>query len=309
MTEGRGSEGRREPSRGVGEARSKPDTFGVADDEIPQLPTVFRDGLFEGQVVVVSGAGTGIGKAIACLFARLGAAVVVCGRTREKLETTAAILERVGARALVIPMNIREPELVAALFGEVYRELGRVDVLINNAGGQFPQPAIDLSPKGWRAVVDTNLNGTWYMMQAAARHWRDAGAAGSIVNIVAPYRRGMYGVAHTVASRAAVAYLARNVAVEWAPYRIRVNCVLPGPINTEGMNVYPPEARAAMTRGNPLFAFGDVQDIAQACVYLTAPSGKFITGEVLVVDGGQQLWGELWLAGKPEYFSGGGADG
>lgn len=279
-----------------------PQRYGVPDDELPTLPTVFRDGILEGQVAIVSGAGTGIGKAIACLFARLGASVAVCGRTAEKLEKTAAVLEGVGAKALVVPVNIREVDRVTALFDEVHREFGRVDVVVNNAGGQFPQPAIDFSPKGWRAVIDTNLNGTWYMMQVAAQHWRERGAPGSIVNIVAPYVRGMYGAAHTVASRAAVAHLARNVAVEWAPYRIRVNCVLPGPISTEGMNVYPPEAQAAMTRGNPMLAFGDVQDIAEACVYVTARSGKFITGEVLVVDGGQQLWGELWLAGKPEYF-------
>lgn len=279
-----------------------PQRYGVSDEELLALPTVFRDGTLEGQVALVSGAGTGIGKATACLFARLGGSVAVCGRTEAKLEQTAALLARLGAKVLAVPVNIREPEQVTALFDAVYGEFGRLDVLVNNAGGQFPQPAIDFSPKGWRAVVDTNLNGTWYMMQAAAQRWRDRAAPGSIVNIVAPYLRGMYGVAHTVASRAAVAHLARNVAVEWAPYRIRVNCVLPGPISTEGMNVYPPEAQAAMTRGNPMLSFGDVQDIAEACVYLCARSGKFITGEVLVVDGGQQLWGELWLAGKPEYF-------
>jgi citronellol/citronellal dehydrogenase len=276
--------------------------YGVSDEELVALPTVFRDGILHGQVALVSGAGTGIGKATACLFARLGGSVAVCGRTEAKLEKTAALLAGLGARVLAVPVNIREPEQVTALFDAVYGEFGRLDILVNNAGGQFPQPAIDFSPKGWRAVVDTNLNGTWYMMQTAAQRWRDRDAPGSIVNIVAPYLRGMYGVAHTVASRAAVAHLARNVAVEWAPYRIRVNCVLPGPISTEGMNVYPPEAQAAMTRGNPMLSFGDVQDIAEACVYLCARSGKFITGEVLVVDGGQQLWGELWLAGKPEYF-------
>jgi len=285
-----------------------PQRYGIPDHRLPTLPTVFRDGILSEQVAIVSGAGTGIGKAIACLFGRLGASVAVCGRTADKLEKTAAILERVGARALVVPVNIREPDQVKALFDAVYREFGRVDALVNNAGGQFPQAAIDFSPKGWRAVVDTNLNGTWYMMQAAAQGWREREAPGSIVNIVAPYVRGMYGVAHTVASRAAVAHLARNVAVEWAPYRVRVNCVLPGPISTEGMNVYPPEAQAAMTRGNPMLAFGDVQDIAEACVYLSARSGKFITGEVMVVDGGQQLWGELWLAGKPAYFAGAGRE-
>jgi len=141
------------------------------------------------------------------------------------------------------------------------------------------------------------------MMQRAARFWQRAQTSGSIVNIVAPYRRGMYGLAHTVAARAAVAHLSQNLAVEWAPLRIRINCVLPGPIATEGLAVYADEARDALAKSNPLKRLGDAQDIAQACAYLSASSGKFITGEVLVVDGGHQLWGELWMAGRPDYYS------
>lgn len=282
-------------------------TRGVDDEALLELPTVYREGLFAERSVLVSGAGTGIGKAVAVLFARLGARLVLCGRSEEKLATTAALLDRLGARHLVVPTNIREPEQVDALFAAIEQAAFGLDVLVNNAGGQFPQASIDLSDKGWRAVIDTNLNGSWTMMQRAARFWRAdtrAPMAGgrSIVNVIAPYLRGMYGLAHTVAARAGVDHLGRNLAVEWAPLSIRVNSVLPGPIETAGLAVYPPEFVRASERGNPLRRMGDVQDVAEACVYLSAPSGKFVTGETLFVDGGHQLWGELWMAGRPDYY-------
>ena len=288
MTEGRGA--------------SPPPTT-VSDEALLALPTVFRPDLFAGRTVLVSGAGTGIGKAIACLFARLGARLVICGRSPEKLAATARLLERIGSTCLAQPTNIREPEQIDALFARIEAEGFDLDILVNNAGGQFPQASIDLSDKGWRAVVDTNLNGSWTMMQRAARFWQRRQTGGSIINIVAPYRRGMYGLAHTVAARAAVAHLAQNLAVEWAPAGIRVNCVLPGPIATEGLAVYSDEARAGLSKSNPLHRLGDVQDVAEACAYLAAPSGKFITGEILVVDGGHQLQGELWMAGRPAYYA------
>ena len=138
------------------------------------------------------------------------------------------------------------------------------------------------------------------MMQRAAGHFRPRGAGGSIVNIIAPYVRGMYGVVHTVAARAAVAYASRNVAVEWGPLGIRVNCVMPGGIATRGLDVYAPEVRARMTSGHPLGGLGTVQDVAEAVVYLCAPSASFVTGIVLPVDGGAQLHGAFWQAGRPE---------
>lgn len=270
-----------------------------AGEALLTLPTVYRADLFADRTLLVSGAGTGIGRAIACLFGRLGARVVLCGRSAEKLEATARLLERIGAASLVQPTNIREPEQVDALFARIGTEGWNVDFLVNNAGGQFPQHSIDLSDKGWRAVVDTNLNGTWTMMQRAARFWERTHGAGAIVNIIAPHRRGMYGLAHTVAARAGVADLSRNLAVEWAPRGIRINCVLPGPIGTEGLEVYSEEARAALAQQNPLRRLGEAQDVAEAVAYLCAPSGRFVTGETLVVDGGHQLWGELWMAGRP----------
>lgn len=277
--------------------------FGKTDDELATMPLTFRDGLFAGQVVLVSGAGRGIGKAIAFQFARLGAKLALCGRDAARLDAVAAALSGLGAEVLVHPMSIRDSDAVVRLFDAAGERFGTVDVLVNNAGGQFPQAAIDFSAKGWNAVIDTNLNGTWYMMQQAARRWRDAGRGGRIVNIVAVTSRGMPGVAHTCAARAGVVYLSKTVAIEWAPLGIQINCVAPGAIATEGMNVYSEEARRTLPNTNLMRRFGDVRDIADAVCYLAGPSGAFITGEVLVVDGGNQIWGDQWTIPRPDWFN------
>ena len=278
-------------------------TFGFDDEALANRPTVYQPGLFNGQVVMLSGAGSGIGKGIAFLYARLGARLVICGRDAAKLASCAQWLRKLGSPdVLVQPMTIREPEQVARLMDAAWQHFGRVDVLVNNAGGQFPQRALDFTVKGWKAVIDTNLNGTWYMMHAIARRWKDTGAAGNIVNIVAVTQRGMPGVAHTCAARAAVTYLSKTVAVEWAEYGIRINCIAPGVIESTGFRQYSDEAVKAFSVANPMKHVGDVQDIAEAAVYLSAPSGKFITGELLTVDGGGVLWGEAWTIPKPDYF-------
>jgi citronellol/citronellal dehydrogenase len=278
--------------------------FGLTDDELAIRRTVFASDALKDMVVVVTGATGGIGRAIAWLFARLGAHVVLVGRNQTKLD---ALTARMTQRALNVSsyaIDIREPDAVQALFDAIWKTVGRVDSLINSAGGQFPQAAIDISVKGWSAVIDTNLNGTWYMMQAAAQHWRDAKHPGSIVNIVVVTTHGLYGIAHSIAARSGVVGLSRSVAVEWAPLKIRVNCVAPGLIETEGWRVYSPEARAAYPRSNPMMRAGSAWDIAEACSYLAGPSGGFVTGETLTVDGGGQLWGETWTTGKPPYFGG-----
>ena len=278
---------------------------GLTDAELAAHPTVYAADALKDQVVVVSGGSGGIGRAIAWLFARLGARVVVVGRNQAKLDALVADLTSRNLRASAAVADIREPDAVDALFDHVWAAQGRVDILINSAGGQFPQPAIDFSIKGWNTVINTNLNGTWYMMQAAAKRWRGHRHPGSIVNIVVVTTHGLYGIAHSVAARAGVIGLSRSVAVEWAPLNIRVNCVAPGVIETEGWNVYTQEARAAYPRSNPMMRAGSPWDIAEACVYLAGPSGRFVTGETLTVDGGGQLWGETWTTGKPGYFEGG----
>jgi len=273
----------------------------VSHERLAALPTVFRDGLFTGQTVLVSGGGGGIGRAICYLFGRLGARVAACGRDPEKLERLQEGLARLGVTCLTRAMTIRDPAQVAALMDEVWERFGRLDVLINNAGGQFAAPALDITPKGWQAVLDTNLNGTWYMMQAAARRWHDRGQQGSVVNIVVPVHGGRVGIPHTMASRAGQVALSQSLALEWAPLGVRINCVSLGVIASPGLEKYPPSARPSFTH-NPLRRVGDVQDVAEACVYLAAPCGQFVTGEVLAIAGGGQVWGEFWPLGRPDYY-------
>ncbi len=278
------------------------EVLGLDDAELARRPTVYAAGALAGQVALISGGAGGIGRAVAWLFARLGAEVVVAGRDEAKLATLVDSIKQSGGKASYAVVDIRDPASVAGLYETVLRDSARLDILINSAGGQFPGAAIDFSVNGWNAVINTNLNGTWRMMQAAARHWRAAGAKGSVVNVVVVTTQGLHGVAHSVAARAGVIGLSRAVAVEWAPLGVRVNCVAPGAIETEGWKVYSPEARAAYPRSNPMMRVGTSWEIAEACMYLAGPAGSYVTGEVLTVAGGGQLWGETWTIKKPEYF-------
>ena len=279
------------------------DRWGLPDEELASRPLVYRDDLLAGQTFLVSGGGSGIGRAIAYVCARLGANVLICGRRNEKLrETVQGIRERVGREAAAVPMTIRDPEAVGRLIDETFSRFGRLDTLVNNGGGQFPQAAIDFSVKGWLAVIDTNLNGTWYMMQAAAQRWRERAQPGNIVNVVANVWRGMPQVAHTCAARAGVIYLSKTLSTEWAPLKIRVNCLSPGSINTEGLNAYERQDAEMFRYSNPLHELGDPIDIAQAVVYLSTPAARFVTGEVMVVDGGNNQHGDVWPGGMPDYF-------
>lgn len=278
------------------------ETFGLRDAELAVRRTVYAADALAGQVAVVSGGAGGIGRAVAWLFARMGAEVVITGRKADKIAPLVAALQAAGHQASGDVLNVRDRTSVEAFWDRIHAEKGRVDILVNSAGGQFPGPAIDFTPGGWNAVIDTNLNGTWSMMQVAAQHWRAAGQPGNIINIVVVTTHGLHGVAHTIAARAGVIGLTQAVSVEWAQYGVRVNCVAPGSIETDGWNVYTPEARAAYPKSNPMMRVGTAWDIAEACAYLGAPSGGFVTGEVLTVDGGGQHWGETWTTGKPDYF-------
>lgn len=277
--------------------------WGTTDADLAERPLAFRDDLLAGQTFLVSGGGSGIGRAIAYVCARLGANVMICGRDANKLaETQKGIQTQLGREIATASMTIRDPDAVKRLIDTTQQRFGGLDTLVNNGGGQFPQSAIDFSVKGWLAVIDTNLNGTWYMMQAAAQYWRDQSRQGNIVNIVANVWRGMPQVAHTCAARAGVVYLSKTVSTEWAPLGIRVNCVSSGSIDSEGLNAYERRDAEQFRYSNPMRQPGDPLDIAQAVVYLSAPTGKFITGDVLVVDGGNNQHGEVWPAGKPDYF-------
>ena len=276
--------------------------YGSSRGGLASRATVYASDLFAGKTVAVTGAGGGLGLSIAVLFARLGANLAINGRDAVKLASAKEFLETFGGMVFAKPMTIRDPGQVEDFVGEVNREFGSIDVLVNNAGGQFPQAALDFSPKGWNAVIDTNHNGTWWMMQSTARHWVEQKRPGSIVNIVADIWRGMPGIAHTCAARAGVIYLSKSVAVEWAPHGIRVNCVAPGCCESNGFHNYPEDGAATFEDSNPMRHAGDEWDVAEGVVYMAANSGKFVTGEVLNIDGGQQLWGDPWPTGRPDYF-------
>ena len=283
-----------------GSAEANP--FRLTDDDLATRPTMFASDYLRGKTVLVSGGASGIGRATAWLAARLGATVIVAGRTEEKLAQVSAPLSDRGFNASHAVANIRDRASVDQLFQTIADRHGQIDILVNSAGGQFPQPAIDFSEGGWKAVIDTNLNGTFNMMQAAAQQWRDTAAAGSVVNLVV-VGRGLHGVAHTVAARAGVIAFSECVAVEWAPLNIRVNCVAPGSVQTEGWAVYPDEARRTYPTTNPMMRVGDPWEIAEACLYLGSPAAGFVSGETLTIDGAGQHWGEIWITGRPRYFS------
>ena len=277
--------------------------FGLTNAELAVMPTVYRDDLLAGKVVLVSGGSSGIGKATAFLAARLGAEVVICGRTADKLEIVRdSIASAAGRQIMTVPMSIRDPDAVEAMFDAVWDRFGKLDCVVNNAGGQFPQDAIDFSRKGWLAVIDLNLNGSWWMMQEAAKRWRDKGQQGGIINIVANVERGMPQAAHSCAARAGVIYLSKTLSTEWAPHGIRVNCIAPGTIETEGFAIYPPDALARFHEANPMKRLGNGWDVAEGVVYLAADSGNFVTGEVITIDGGMAQWGVVWPGGMPDYF-------
>jgi citronellol/citronellal dehydrogenase len=274
----------------------------LSNEELSTRPSALATGLLAGRVVVVSGGGSGIGRATAWLAARLGAHVVVCGRSQEKLAAVAGALGQAGLAAETVALDIRQRPAVDALFAGLFARLGRVDLLVNSAGGQYPQAALDFSEKGWRAVIETNLNGTFNMMQSLARRWHAAGSGGSIVSIVVS-PRGLHQVAHSCAARAGVAALTESVAVEWAPFGIRVNCIAPGAIVSEGWAAYPEDIHRRYAQASPLRRAGTAWEVAEAALFVGGPGGGFITGQTLHVNGGSNLWGETWTGGKPAWFA------
>lgn len=276
--------------------------YGETDEALATMPLSFREGYFAGRTAIITGGGRGIGRALAFQFVRLGARVAINGRNAERLDATAEALKRIGGDVFAQVASVREPEQVDAFVAAAADRFGGVDMLVNNAGGQYAQSAIDFSAKGWRAVIDNNLTGTWFVTQAVARRMIEAGTSGSIVSIVAQTNRGMPGVAHSSAARAAVVNLTRTLAIEWAPHGIRLNCVAPGVTATEGMEVYSDEARTEMPKSNLMKRFGTVREVADAVCFLAGSAGSFITGEVLAVDGGNHIWGDQWTIPRPTFF-------
>ncbi len=251
------------------------------------------DKTLDGRVAIITGGGTGIGLAIAQEYARLGARLVLASRSLEHLEPAAQQLRDQGAEVLVVPTDVRIPDQVDHLMEESLRQFGGLDILVNNAAGNFICPAEKLSPNGWNAVINIVLNGTFYCSRAAGLRMIESRRGGNILNIVAAYAwTGGPGTIHSACAKAGVVTMTRTLAVEWARFKIRVNAIAPGPVETEGAGSKlwaTTEVREAMLRGVPRGRIGEPREIARAAAYLVSDFADYITGEVLVMDGGQWL--------------------
>ncbi len=246
-------------------------------------------GTFEGQTVLVTGGGTGLGKAIAIEFARVGARVAILSRDEAHRAAGVAAVEAVGGQAFAIGCDIREPEAIATAFDAVTETLGPPDVLVNNAAGNFPVPAEDMSPNAWRTVTDIVLNGTFYCSREFGRRHLAARTPGNIINIGASYAwTGGPGFAHSSAAKAGVKNMTETLAVEWGPYGIRVNGLVPGlfPHDDESAQIRSvPERRQSEALRSPAHRVGQPHELGWAATFLASPYAAFITGHTLVVDG------------------------
>ncbi len=258
------------------------------------MATIFRSGLFDGHVAIVTGGGTGIGLSTARALGDLGARVAICGRRQDKLDGAAEHLRGRGIPTFARACDIRDVEQIGAFATAVKDELGPATILVNNAGGQFPTTAETVSPRGWEAVVRNNLNGTFYMTQAVATKHMIPKRRGRIVNVIANIARGFPGMVHTGAARAGVENLTKTLAIEWAQHNVQVNAVAPGIVRTPGTDQYPPDLVEASRKKTPMKRLASSGEVAQLIVYLASDAAWFVTGECWYIDGGAHLWGDNW---------------
>ena len=252
---------------------------------------MFEANLFKDRVAVITGGGTGIGLAIATRLGSLGAHIVIASRNAEHLEGGCASLRAAGIDALVAQLDVRKPEQVDEMVLRTVKHFGSLDMLVNNAAGNFICRAEDLSPNGWNAVIDIVLNGTFYCSRAVGQYWIARKRGGSIVNILANYVwTGSPGTVHSAAAKAGVLSLTQTLAVEWARHGIRVNAVAPGPIEASpgaAKQLWASqEAVDRITSMIPGGKWGRPEDVADAVAFLAAPTTTFMTGETLTLDGG-----------------------
>jgi citronellol/citronellal dehydrogenase len=260
---------------------------------------IFSPGLLRDQVCVVSGGGTGLGRAAALELARLGAKVEICGRRPEPLQGTVAEAKEAGATVTATPMDIRDEEAVDQLFDAVLERHGRVDVLVNNAGGQFLSPAEAISPKGFRTVMDLNVMGTWLMTHAAATKAMIPAGGGKVLSVTLSPHNGMPGMVHSGAARAAVENMMRTLSVEWSRFQIKLCALAAGQFDTETLRTkYPPEVTENVAGTVPLGRLGTEDEMAWLIAFLASPAGNFFSGTTITIDGARDNWFGSWPPGE-----------
>ncbi len=263
---------------------------------------VFREGLLEGQVIALSGAGAGLGRASALELLRLGATVVGCGRRAEPLAETAALAAPLPGRFEHERLDVREEEPVGRFFEAVLERHGRLDTLVNNAGGQFLSPAEAITPKGFRTVVDLNVIGTWLMTHAAATRAFIPQGGGKVLSITLSPHNGMPGMVHSGAARAAVENMMRTLSIEWARFGVRTVSLAAGHFATETLlTKYPPEIVDNVARSIPLQRTGRVEEMSWLVAYLASAAGDFYSGTTITLDGARDNWAGPW---PPEQIAG-----
>jgi citronellol/citronellal dehydrogenase len=255
---------------------------------------MFSTSLLKDKTLLVTGGRSGIGYSIAENALKYGAKTVfIASRNESKMKDALKSLKKLGdCRSFVC--DIRDIEQVNAMADFIAEQSGSLDILVNNAGGQFPSAAEDISINGWNAVINNNLNGTWYMTHTMTKKFFIPQQSGIIINIIANIFRGFPGMVHTGAARAGVDNLTKTLAVEWARHNIRINAVAPGIIASSGLENYPPELFQGIADRIPMKRLGTPQEVADLSIFLMSPLASFITGETIYIDGGQRLWGDVF---------------